>query len=75
MKLLYKKCKTFTISPKLEELPCHVSDVAGGKPELLHITASFLLLPMEFADGSFGVLAENIAATVNFLKETGCRCR
>ena len=71
-KLLYKNCKAFEHEGAQLELPCHVSDVAGGKPELLHITASAKLLPVEFADGTYGVLAEGIVATINFLPGTGC---
>jgi hypothetical protein len=72
VKILLKQCKAFEHKSPNTELPCHVSDVAGGKPELLHITVSFLLLPVEFADGKYGVLAEKITATLNFLSGTGC---
>ena len=72
-KLLYKNCKTFEHEiPEAEISTCHVSDVAGSKPELLHVTAKATLLPVEFADGTYGVLAEGIVATVNFLTGTGC---
>ena len=73
VKLLYKKCVAFSITPKLEELPCHVSDVAGGKPELLHITANALLLPIEFADGTFGVLASENHGNRQLLKRNRLR--
>jgi hypothetical protein len=70
-KLLYKGC-TAGEHKAAGSLPCHVSDVAGGKPELLHVTASATLLPVELADGGFGVLAEGVVVQVNFLSGTGC---
>jgi hypothetical protein len=71
-KLLYKNCKAFEHKEPQAELPCHVSDVAGGKPELLHVTASALLLPVEISAGVYAVLAEKITAQINFLSGTGC---
>ena len=49
-----------------------MSDVAGEKPELLHVTVKAKLLPIEFADGTYGALAENITSALNFLSGTGC---
>jgi hypothetical protein len=71
-KLLYKNCKPFEHKEPKAELPCHVSDVAGGKPELLHITASFLALPVEISAGVYGILVEKISVQINFLSGTGC---
>jgi hypothetical protein len=72
-KLLYKECKAYEHKAPLAEIKtCHVSDVAGGKPELLHITASALLLPIEFGPEDYGILAENIHALINFLSGMGC---
>jgi hypothetical protein len=74
--LLYEGCTALEMPApigKLEEITtCHVSDVAGGDKTKLHVTASALLLPIEFKDGTFGVLAEKIVATINFLPELGC---
>lgn len=74
IKLLYEECTALSISglATKTELPCHVSDVAGLKPELLHVTANALALPIEFADKTFGILFEKIAAIINFLSGTGC---
>jgi len=72
IKLTYEECKTFAHTSPFAELPCHVSDVAAGKPELLNITASAVVLPVEFADKTFGILAEKIITFIGFLKETGC---
>ena len=73
LKLLYKKCKTFSISKPAEELPCHLSDVQSGKPELLHITNSLTLIkPIEFPSGDFGVLATLGEFFLNYLSGTGC---
>ena len=73
-KILYKGSKVFEHKSPFAELPCQVSDVAGGKPELLHVTTSFLILPVEIAGigVSFGLLYEKASATVNFLSGTGC---
>lgn len=71
-KFLYKECKAFEFTNPSGELPCHVSDVAAAKPELLHVSATALLLPVEFASKNYGILVENISAQVNFLSGTGC---
>lgn len=72
IKLLHKGCRAFSITPLEELKACHLSDVAGGKPELLHITSNSLLLPVEFADGKYGILLEKIVAIVSFLSGLGC---
>lgn len=54
------------------ELPCHVSDVAAGKPEILDITIDLLMYPVEIISGIFGILAGKISSQVNFLSGTGC---
>jgi hypothetical protein len=70
--LLYKHCLTFAHNDG-KSLPCHVSDVHKGKPEQLHVTVlDVLFLPVEFADGKYGILAEKINVNVNFLQGTGC---
>jgi hypothetical protein len=70
-KLLHKGCKAVE-HKNAGELPCHVSDVAGGDATKLHVTANFLALPLEFADGKYGILVEKISAQINFLSGTGC---
>lgn len=73
IRLLYTECKVFEFALPLAEIPaCHVSDVAGGRADLLHITFSALVLPVEFASGDYGMLVEKIAAQINFLPEMGC---
>lgn len=72
-KLLYKECTVLEFKSPLAELPCHVSDVHTGNPASLHVTAlNVLLLPVEFAAGHYGILAENIHVFINFLSGTGC---
>ena len=77
-KLLYKECKAFELKAPLSELPCHVSDVGGGKPEKLHITTSEVLIkPIEFhptkpEKSDFGILATVPEFFINFLSGTGC---
>lgn len=71
--ILYEECSVLENKSPLAELPCHVSDVHTGNPSVLHITAlNALLLPIEFTDGSFGALVENISVFINFLSGTGC---
>lgn len=73
IKLLYTECKVFEFAAPLGEIAaCHVSDVAGGRPDLLHITLGALVLPVEFASGDYGILVEKIAAQINFLPEMLC---
>lgn len=71
-KLLYRKCAAFEHKSPSAELPCHVSDVAGGKPDALHVTVSALALPVAISFGIYGVLFEKISAQINFLSGTGC---
>jgi hypothetical protein len=61
IKLLYKQCVLLETS-SLKELPCHIYVSPTNKS--LHITASALLLPIEFASGDYGILAEKINALV-----------
>ena len=71
-RLLYKGCEVFTL-PGLGASECHVSDVDTSNPSKLHITVlKALLLPVEFPDGTYGVLAEGLNIQVNFLPGTGC---
>lgn len=70
-KLLFKSCAAFE-HKGAGELPCHVSDVAGGDAFKLHVTTSASLLPVEISAGVYGILIEKIATTINFLSGTGC---
>jgi len=75
-KLLYEECEPYEHKAPLAKITtCHITDVSGGDVTKLHITASALLLPIEFEPTSekhYGVLAEGIVAFVNFLSGTGC---
>jgi hypothetical protein len=73
-KLLYKQCTTLEINAPLAEIAtCVVSDAHTGNPNTTHVTAlNPLLLPVEFAAGHFGILAENIHVFINFLAGKGC---
>ena len=73
-KILLEDCTLLEFKAPLAEISiCHVSDVHTGNPSVLHITVlNPLLLPVEFASGDYGILAEKISAFINFLSGTGC---
>ena len=50
-----------------------MSDVDTSNPSFLHVTLlKATLLPVEFADGKYGILAEGLNVQINFLSGTGC---
>lgn len=70
--ILFEECTALERSAPFAELPCHVTDVAAGKPELLHITSSAKLSPISLGGGAPGILVEEVVSTLNFLPGTGC---
>lgn len=69
---LFEECTVLEITEPLAELPCHVVDTQKASA-LLHITVlNALLKPVEFSDGSLGILAFTSGVFVNFLSGTGC---
>lgn len=73
-KLLYEGCTALVLElPTKTELPgCQIIVNEASGDLKTHISATALILPVEFADGTYGILAEDIKALILFLKGKGC---